>query len=87
MPKFMFSECSHSFKSLFFSHKIEDSKIKHELMYYLSDEYGWFWHSETDVMKDYKYYFSQHNSANLSEKYPGKKILKKKSMSWKVISK
>ena len=63
------------------------SKIKHELMYYLSDEYGWFWHSETDVMKDYKYYFSQHNSANLSEKYPGKKILKKKSRSWKVISK
>ena len=51
-------------------------KVKNELMYYLNDEYNWFWNIESDIVKDYhNHYFPESNSKKLEEK--SKKRLKK----------
>ena len=42
-------------------------KVKNELLYYLNDEYDWFWRLESDVIKDYQHYFRESNSNNLKE--------------------
>jgi hypothetical protein len=39
------------------------------------------WLIETDTMKDYQFYFSESNTKNLSEKYPGKTKKKQKNSS------
>ena len=42
-------------------------------MFLLNNEYNWFWDLETDVMKDYKYYFAKSNPQYLKNIQPEKK--------------
>ena len=60
-------------------------KVKNELLYYLNEEYDWFWDIETDVAKDYQYYFHESNSQKLAEIFEKKLNKNKKGKTPKNI--
>ena len=43
--------------------------LKNNIMFYINEEYGWFWFIESDVMKEYKHYFPASNASNLAEMF------------------
>ena len=51
-------------------------------MFFLNEEYNWFWTIETDIMKDYKNYFLKSNPKEL-KKMSGKSEKKKKNKTLK----
>ena len=55
------------------------------MMYYLHEEHSWFWMIETDMMKDYQFYFCKENSKNLEEKYPGKIYQRRILFDWLFV--
>ena len=41
--------------------------IKNEIMLYLNNEHNWFWELETDLAKNYRYYFIGSNPKELEQ--------------------